>query len=273
MIELPDTSYVSRIADWIELQVLFSGKPISKNKIVSIIDNHSGDADEIKIDSAIQELVRRLTLYGIVKPYEIKGNIVIPKFDWERFPELTMCLIFSTHGAADADEGTKLFERLTKECVDYFFNFESLNFGFPAGKSFKVQIDELATLCSEDRGDDPTKFDKDRGVDIVAWKTFGDYRNSHIYFLIQCAAGGKWREKKRIPLPSWRRYISWSHETAIPAIAISQIIESEKWKNAVDDYGVVIDRARLFRMFTASGYKTEISLRKDIHKWCKAKLN
>src|SRR5260221_11676957 len=119
MIELPDTSYVSRIADWIELQILFSGNPISKNKIISIIDNHSGDADEFKIDSAIQELVRRLNLYGNLSPYEIKTNIVTPKFDWRKYPEHTLCLWFSTHGASDAGVGTKLFERLTKSCLDH----------------------------------------------------------------------------------------------------------------------------------------------------------
>ena len=273
MIELPDTSYVSRIADWIELEVISSGKSISKNKIISTIENHSGDADETKIDSAIQELIRRLSLYGAVQPFKIKGNIVTPNFNWKKYPEFTLCLIFSTHGASDADDGTKLFERLTKTCVDMFFNFESVNFGFPSGVSFKKQIDDFAKACCEDRGDDPTKFDKDRGVDILAWKSFKDSRNSHLYFLLQCAAGGKWRDKKQIPLTSWRRYISWSHETAIPGIAISQIIESEKWKNAVDDYGIIIDRARLYRMFTSTGYKIEPSLKKAIENWCKPQLN
>ena len=98
MIRLPDTNYISRIADWIELEILFSNQPISKNKIVSIIDNYSSDADETKIDSAIQELVRRLSLYGNVEPYEVNGNTIIPKFDWQKFPELTFCLILSTHG-------------------------------------------------------------------------------------------------------------------------------------------------------------------------------
>lgn len=273
MIELPDTSYVSRIADWIELQILFSGKSLSKNKIISIIDDHSGDADEVKIDSAIQELIRRLNLYGKVKPYDINGNIVTPAFDWKKFPELTLCLIFSTHGAADADKGTKLFERLTKECVDQYFNFQSVHFGFPANIPFKQQLDYLATACSEDRNDDPSQFDKDRGVDVVSWKNFEDSRNSQIYLLIQCAAGGKWRDKKAIPMTSWRRFIGWNFQTTIPAIAVSQIIEAEKWKNAVDDYGIVIDRARLYRMITAKGYKTEPSLKKEIHDWCKTKFN
>ena len=88
MIELPDTNYVSKIADWIELYVLSEKKPVSKNKIISIIENNPGEADETRVDSAIQELVRRLTLYGSVKPYEVKNNIITPKFDWKKYPEL-----------------------------------------------------------------------------------------------------------------------------------------------------------------------------------------
>jgi hypothetical protein len=49
MIELPDTNYASKIADWIELYVLSEGKNVSKNKVISIIENHSGEADETKV--------------------------------------------------------------------------------------------------------------------------------------------------------------------------------------------------------------------------------
>jgi hypothetical protein len=272
-LELPDTNNVGRIADWIELQALYTGKQISKNKILSIIENDTGDADENKIDSAIQELIRRLSLYGVVKPYSIKNNIVTPIFKWDRYPELALCLYFSAYGAADADNGTKLFESLTRNCLSHFLKSDSIIFGFPAGISFKSQIDSLAVACNEGRGDNPTPFDKDRGADVVLWKTFGDNRNSQIYLLVQCAAGGKWREKKPIPLASWRRYIHWHPLTTIPAIAITQIVDSEKWTNAVDDYGVVIDRARLFSIINSSGYRVDNSLRADILQWCKSRFN
>ena len=273
MIELPDVSYTSRIADWLELQTIFSGKSLSKNKTISHIEHQVGNVKEEKIDSAFQELLRRLDLYGDTKPYTINNNIIIPEFDWKKYPEYVFCLIFSTHGASDADIGTKLFERLTKECLDHFLGFESIIFGFPSSLSFKKQVDNLANECNEDRGDDPTSFDKDRGVDLVFWKSFNDNRNSHVYVLVQCAAGGKWNTKKQIPLASWRRYISWNHTTTLPALVIAQIIESEKWKNAVDEYGIVIDRARLFRVITSKKFKISSTLKKEIFIWCKSRLN
>ena len=273
MIELPDINYASRIADWIELQVLFSGHSISKNKVASIVSEHSTDYDESKIDSAIQELVRRWYLYGDVKPYTITNNIVSPNFAWRKYPEYTLCLIFSTHGASNSEGGTKLFERLTKSYIDYYYAFESTIFGFPNQISFKEQVHRLAEGCNEKKVDDPTQFDKDRGADIVAWKSFGDNRNCHLYLLVQCAAGGKWRDKKPVPIASWRRYIGWNHLTAVPAIAIAQIVESEKWQNAVDDYGLIIDRARIFRTISSGGYSTEPLLRSEISEWCNGKLS
>jgi hypothetical protein len=274
MIELPDTNYVSKIADWIELYILYEGKNLSKNKVISIIENHTGEADEVKVDSAIQELVRRLTLYGNVKPYTIQNNIVIPNFTWKKYPELTLCLLFSTHGAGKAHKGTKLFEQLTKSCIDFFMKFDSINIGFPAGTSFKSQLDSLAAKCSEGRRDNPSASDKDRGVDIVAWKSFNDSRNSNVYLLLQCAAGANWKDKSILPYKnSWRRYINWNVDTIVPAISITQIIESNDWTNAVDQLGFIIDRARLFRTITADGYKTDTQLKNQILAWCNSKLN
>jgi hypothetical protein len=274
MIELPDTNYASKIADWIELYVLYEERAISKNRIVSIIESHSGEVDEAKVDGAIQELVRRLSLYGDTKPYSINKNIITPKFNWRKYPELTLCLLFSTHGAANAKNGTKLFEQLTKSCIDYFLSCKSINFGFPAGVSFKNQLNSLAASCNEERRDNPSPADKDRGIDIVAWKTFNDSRNSNIYLLLQCAAGANWSDKSVLPyVASWRRYINWNSSTTVPAISITQIIETDDWTNAVDQLGFIIDRARLFRTITTKGYKTNPKLKKEITDWCKRKLN
>jgi hypothetical protein len=44
MIELQDTSSVLRMADWVELNVMFTYTPLSKAKISSLI-NASGDTD------------------------------------------------------------------------------------------------------------------------------------------------------------------------------------------------------------------------------------
>lgn len=269
MIDLPDPNDTSRVADWLELFVLTEDKAISKSKAISLFGKYGGNLEEAKVDGAMQELVRRLTLYGKTSPYTINNNVISPNFGWRRYPEHSLCLIFSLYGAFNSNIGTKLFEQLIKSCLDHFLNAQSIGFGFPSGISFKTQIDSLATKCSENRGDDPTSFDKDRGVDLVLWKSYNDGRNGSVYMLVQCAAGGKWNTKKAVPLPSWRRYISWNLSTTIPAIAITQIVEVDKWANAVDDYGIVIDRARIFRTISSKGYQTDGLLKAEIVRWCK----
>ncbi len=74
-------------------------------------------------------------------------------------------------------------------------------------------------------------------------------------------------------MASWRRYINWHPNTTVPAISITQIIESDDWTNAVDQLGFIMDRARLFRTITSSGYKTNLRLKKEITDWCQSKLS
>ncbi len=273
MIELPDTTSISRIADWIELYLLVYNKHLSKNKIISLFQRTvTGDFDESLIDGAFTELNRRLFLYGRITPFEIKGNIAIPHFTWRKFPQHTMCVIFSTYGAANSDGGTKLFERLAESCLNHYLGSKSTLFGFPSNLSFTEQVDNFAKLCFEKREDDPAPFDKDRGLDIIAWKSFDDRRKSQFYYLVQCAAGGWWRDKKPIPINSWRRYIAWNNDTTIPIMAITQIVEAEKWQNAIDDYGVIVDRARFYRTITSSSYKMNASLKTTIKNWCQRKI-
>ncbi len=273
MIALPDTVDVSRIADWIELYILTQNKSISKSSITTILEEQLDEVEETKIDSSLQELKRRLSLYGDIAPFEIKNNSIKPNFDWEKYPEYAFCLYFSTYGSHNELAGAILFERLTKCCFEYFLNCQTFHFGFPTGNTFKSNLDNLANMCKEKRCDDPQPFDKDRGIDIVAWKSFGDSRNSSFYILVQCATGGNWIGKSSLPFKSsWRRFISWNDITVLPAISITQIVDVDKWTNAVDNLGFIVDRARLYRTITTNGYSTEPGLKDEIISWCQTKI-
>lgn len=272
MIDVPSVRDINRIADWIELYVLSEGKSISKSKILSILENNSADVGEEDIDSAISELNRRLYLYGVVKPYEINGNIITRTFDWKKYPEHTLCVYYSTFGAGNPDRGTKLFEQITKLYLEKELNYKSALFGFPIGSSFKTQLDSFANEIRENRYDNPNPHDKDRGVDIIAWKEFDNIRPNVILLFIQCAAGKHWNEKKQISLDSFRSFFSYTREATIKSLAITQIIDISDWRNATADYGLVIDRARLFRMITSPKNKTTVKLKNQIIDWCKTKL-
>lgn len=278
-IKPPSTENIERVADWVELFVLVNKKEISKSKIIALFNSGGVTVEEEDVDSAIGELSRRLSLYGDVKPYKIQGNRILPTFDWKKYPEHALCLFYSTYGVGKtpkggkADKGTKLFEDITKSCLDKLFSTESYPFGFPATKSFKSQLDEFAVLVNEQRYDNPGKYDKDRDVDLVVYKRLDNIRSNCLLFFVQCAAGKNWNDKKPVPITSYRRYISFNSSTAVPSLATAQLISIDEWSNACDDYGVVIDRARLFKISSTHKNTIPAALKRKLQDWFKTKLN
>lgn len=275
----PSSNHIDRVADWIELFTIASNKEISKSKILALLEAEDVNIAEEDIDSAIGELSRRLDLYGDVKPFKIVGNRVLPNFDWRKYPELTLCLYYSTYGVGKlkkghkSDAGTKLFEHITKSCLDNFLNTNSYLFGFPASKSFKDQLDEFANLINAKRDEDPGPHDKDRDVDVVVYKKLDDTRSNSILLFVQCAAGKNWDEKKAVAIESYRRFVSFNQNTTIPSLATTQVISISDWRNACDDYGVIVDRARLFRISSSQRNVISKKLKNEIQDWFKTKLN
>ena len=278
-IKPPISNDINRIADWIELQILISKSSLSKSKITSILQRDGINVEEEDIDSSIVELARRLNLYGENKPYKIDGNIVIPNFDWKRFPEFTLCLYYSAYGVGTTekgtkrDMGTKLFEDITKYCIETSFKSPSVRFGFPSPDSFGRQLDNFAEFIKEKRGEDPGPHDKDRDVDIIIYKQLDDIRTNCILFFVQCAAGKNWDEKKPVAIESYRRFVSFSLKATISSLATTQVVDMDEWRNACDDYGIIIDRARLYRIFSGKEKVIPKKLNKEILDWCRATLN
>jgi len=276
-IKPPSSTDISRIADWIELHSLFSKSAISKSKITSLLEKESLSIEEEDVDSAFGELKRRLTLYGKIKPFEIKGNNIESSFDWKEYPTLTLCLYYSTYGVGvtkkgeTRDDGTKLFEEITKCCLESYFKTEGHLFGSPNPKSFKEQLDDFAKVIKEKRHEDPGPHDKDRDVDLIVYKQLDDVRDNSILVFVQCAAGKNWDEKKVVAVESYRRFMSFSLKATVASLALTQIVDISDWRNACDDYGIIIDRARLFRMFSNKKVISK-SLDKEILKWCRAKV-
>ena len=279
MIKPPTSNDINRIADWIELHILYSNTSISKSKVLSILQKDGVSVEEEDIDSVITELERRLNLYGKTKPFEIVGTNIFPKLKWKNIPEFTLCLYYSTYGVgttakgAKRDMGTKLFEDITKSCLENYLQSKGHLFGFPSPLSFKKQLDDFAKAINEKRFEDPNPHDKDRDVDLIVYKQLDEFRDNCILFFVQCAAGKNWDEKKTVPIESYRRYMSFCLKAAVSSLAITQVVDMNDWRNACDDYGIIIDRARIFRLLTDKKNIIPKKLNQEIIEWCKTKLN
>lgn len=275
----PLNTNVNRIADWVELFLLVENTRLSKSKIYSILQNNTVNVDEEDIDSVFLELERRVLLYGKNKPFEIDGTNIIPKAKWKNCPEYSLCLFYSTYGVgrtlkgSKRDMGTKLFEDITKYCLENYLSSFGFLFGFPSTLSFKDQLDLFANKINEKRIDDPNPHDKDRDVDLVICKQFDEIRNNSILIFVQCAAGKNWDDKKPVAIESYRRYFSFSNKAVVSSMAITQVVSIEEWNNACDDYGVIIDRARLYRIFSSKSNSLSKPLKNKIIKWFESRMN
>jgi hypothetical protein len=279
IISPPASNNISRIADWVELYMLATNDAISKSKIISILQKDGINVEEEDIDSVISELERRLMLYGKIKPFQVIGNNIKPKLNWKKFPEFMLCLYYSTYGVgrlskgAKRDMGTKLFEDITKSYLEKHLQSFGYAFGFPSKLPFSDQLNDFARKINEKRHEDPNPHDKDRDVDLIVCKQFDEIRDNCILLFVQCAAGKNWDEKKAVPIESYRRYFSFSLKATISSLALTQIVDISNWRNACDDYGIIIDRARLFRLFTNNPNIIPKSLNKKIIEWCESKLS
>jgi hypothetical protein len=274
MISLPNTINISKVADWVELFVVSENKKISKMKIHSLFNEEGVDLDD-KIDNVMIELNRRTQLYGKKSPIKIKGLTIEPTIKWKDNPFHTMCLIYSTYGVQDnPDKGTTLFERIGNILLKEFLRSQTFHLGFPTSKNLAKQLDNVAIRLCELRGaQTPDPSEKDGGVDVTSWLPFNDSRSSQIIVLAQCGAGDDWKKKKPISLTTWVNYINWNYETTVPSMIITQIVQADKWRKYYYQYGVLIDRARLYRIHSGCQAGIPKPLFTAALAWCQTKLN
>lgn len=274
MIPFPNDINNNRIADWVELFVITENRKISKMKIQNLFEEE-GIEIENRIDDVILELNRRNSLYGANSPIAISGVSIEPTIRWRENPFHTLCLIFSTYGVEDTtDGGTILFERIGNIFLKEFLKSETFHLGFPTSTNLAAQLTGVATSSFEPRGAlTPEPSEKDSGVDVISWSPFSDSRGGQIIVLAQCGAGADWKNKNSISLPTWSQYINWNYETTVPSMMIAQIVQADKWRKYSNKYGVLIDRARLFRIHSNCQGNIPRALSREVLNWCRTKLN
>ncbi|MBK9628325.1 MAG: hypothetical protein IPO56_11660 [Flavobacteriales bacterium] len=92
--------------EWIELNMLCTGQPLSKASLITT----SGQNEE-DVDDWLAELEFRIQAMGpAIAPYRITNGRVVSTKTWADVPEYLLCVHYAYRGAADRTNGTKLFE-------------------------------------------------------------------------------------------------------------------------------------------------------------------
>lgn len=248
--------------EWLELNLLYSNRPLTKSLIIDI-----SDETEESVDGWFTELAWRSKLYND-PPYKIERNKIIPILKWKKIPEYLLCVYYSYNGAGDNSGGTKLFEDISAMALKNFINGEVYALGFPSGKGLNTYLDDIAVFCSERRILKADGSYKDDGVDVVGLKSFGDQRAGSLYVLLQCAAGHHWTQKKKIEINRWVKYITWYPENIILSISTVDYVKSKDWDKHSSSFGMLIDRLRIYNSLYANGNDVRADLRTNLLVWC-----
>lgn len=261
---------INNVADWVEFYIFACNENLSKSELSSYIEDSSGsEPDQVFIDDIWLELERRLFLYGSPSPFIVDTREIIPSLDWKTIPEYLTCLILSIDGnSVDSVKTGKLFERLSSKAVSNYFNGNSIIYGHPS----KQTIRSIANQMSETFVSEPSANFKDRGVDIICWKPFGDSRKSQIGALIQCAAGFNWDKKLLgIPHKAWMQYIHWGSDP-LKGFTAPIVINEKRYDDIVTDAGIMFDRARIYQNVHYQ-YLADDTLFEDLKAWCQPKID
>lgn len=257
---------VGKEIEWLELNLLKNNRSLHKSQIISLAD----DMDEQSVDDLLSVLEWRSIVYK--KPlYTIENNRITPNFSWDEIPEYFLCLYYAFRGAGDQSAGTGLFEKISGQALKNFISGEVFTLGFPAENNFNENLDEIAKLCFEERNLPANTAYKDDGVDVLAYKMFGDKRSSNLYVLLQCAAGIHWASKKAINLNRWTNYISWFPNNIIQSISTVEFVEQNYWNKHSSTFGMLFDRLRIYNFLYEKD--VEASLRSDVLDWCRIKID
>lgn len=258
------------VANWAEFYICVSQSNLSKTELSSFLEASSGSEPNAEfIDDVWQELTSRESLYGSEPPYQVDSREIISKIDWQSLPEYLVCVILSIDGAAENSCVTgKLFEKISCEAVKSYIGGDAIIYGFPQ----KQTLEEIANILNERFNYNPTSNFKDRGVDIIAWKSFDDNRKSQMVGLFQCAAGFNWKKKLlEVPIDAWRGYISWSSTLPFKGFVTPVVIDEEVFHETTLSGGLMIDRPRLYRYIKNASVANQ-TLKTELVTWCNEKI-
>lgn len=262
---------ISYVADWVEFFVCVSeNRRLSKSELASFIEESSGNEPTNSfLDDVWNELERRLILYGKNPPYDFDYREITSRMEWKNFPEYLTCIILSIDGnSIETVKTGKLFERLSCKAVKEYFKGEAFIYGFPNKQGLK----DICNQMNETFNMIPSSYFKDRGVDIICWKPFGDHRKSQLAAIFQCAAGHNWTGKLlSVPLNAWRQYILWSDTFPLKGFTTPIIVEDKYFFDTVTDAGLMFDRPRLYRN-TQHITDSDTTLRTDLISWCESRI-
>jgi|ERR1035441_906042 hypothetical protein len=260
-------SDLSIFTDWLEGSVLFGrDDSLSIAEIKDTLTDEHIYEDQDKASEFLTdvwtEIRRRKVALGNSYPIACQPTKLARTAAWRDAPAYAFCLLLSYSDrypewrksfGNDFTEQGLLFERVTELALNNELSeWTSHSTGWSRTQTAQIKdsVETVRGLLNEKEGRIDLIPDlntiKDAGLDIVLWRPFPDSRNGCPLYLVQCASGANWEEKRTQPeINLWRTMIEFA---AIPkrALAIPYAIsDDEFWISCRRMDGMLLDRLRL----------------------------
>jgi hypothetical protein len=282
------------LCDWVEASVVFDSEEMSRSEVIdTLLENHvyqnQDFAAEI-VESAWAILRERFEYLGGPLGITATGNRISRKQSWDTFPAYGFCLALSCAEVYPAWAGGwstppathgDMFERLVAESVEKRFTgwtVRRLGWSPTNAVRLRATIDGMIGDLSEKAGAEidthVTNSANELGLDLLVYHSFADGESSFPVFMIQCASGKNWVEKRHTPdMNIWSKVVSFnSHPVkgfAMP-FAFSDGLELRKAATPVN--GLFMERNRLLGVFKANPANLSSDLNNSLIEWTSAQV-
>jgi hypothetical protein len=246
------------------------------------------DAAERFALDVLAQIRNRAYLWNNEYPLALIGDRVNRACDnWQdavTFTSLLLADISRGYPAAGIDMDPRsgfprLFEKIVEACGRGLFRGRAARFGVPREPGWPIPVRDriqklgegLGLLAQDLEGKvEPTSGD--RGLDIAVRLGCGDDGPGTLVFLVQCATGKHWREKRGEPsLADWQDVLLWN-APLVRVVAIPWRLKTtqEYAENYRHFDAVILDRPRL--VYGRPDRFLEGDTRTALANWCRGQI-
>ena len=285
----------SIVADYLELQCLFTKAPVSSYSLRSLFSmsddeiNNEGveSSDDLSMDAledGIKECEQRASFCPAKYPFRVNLNSLEPLNEGGVNREIYQFLLLSTRlnmneqKVQAGHDATKLFEELCAVVAGEYFGQHSkaMVFGTADRGGFQRKVEtvisnlNLTSTYKVPMGSSGRQ--KDAAVDVIAWIPFADKKDSQMIAIGQCKTGTHWEGMLSSTQPDvfFESYFSGKPFADVERMFfVCESYGIDKWEERSRKAGIMFDRTRIMEYIPAS---IDANLLNRIMQWNHAAL-
>lgn len=252
------TKRANRVADWIETECLLRGKATGSDALNEVGKAHGYHASDVGL--GLTTMSRRAAVLGDAYPFRIaNGAAALPLA--EEYPWVALLLMSSEspiRRTLNVGIAAAHLERVTAAALRHLYGSDthSLRFAWPSEDGrppeFPDAVRWLARRMNVQVGSAyRPPYNKDGGVDVVAWRPFPDGRSGFPVLLVQCTLERDYAHKAAdVDTRVWSGWLALDVDPST-ALAIPDVVGAGQEWRALAARTVILDRVRLASLLGA----------------------